>query len=84
MAVSLKRQSRRPAATDNKAIIAALHQGTWATPEGNLSWDADGAPQGSDTLVQWAGRKAAPSVPGELAAKLPPILAPRRGRRRRG
>lgn len=73
--VLLEEAIAKTGGTDNKAIIAALHQGTWATPEGNLSWDADGAPQGSDTLVQWQGGKLLAVWP-QAAAKVPPILAP--------
>ncbi|HTC69152.1 MAG TPA: amino acid ABC transporter substrate-binding protein, partial [Acidothermaceae bacterium] len=73
--VLLEEAIAKTGGTDNKAIIAALHQGTWPTPEGNLSWDADGAPQGSDTLVQWQGGKLLAVWP-QSAAKVPPILAP--------
>src|SRR5205807_1934061 len=38
---------------DNKTIIKALHQGTWPTVEGNLSWDAYGAPGGLQILTEW-------------------------------
>ena len=60
---------------DNKAIIAALHHGSWPTPEGNLSWNADGAPQGSDTLVQWQGGQLVPVYP-QAAAKVAPVVTP--------
>ncbi len=60
---------------DNKAIIAALHAGTWPTPEGDLSWDADGAPKGSDTLVQWQGGKMLAVFPPS-AAKVAPVVTP--------
>lgn len=60
---------------DNKAIIAALHQGTWRTPEGDLSWDANGAPQGTDTLVQWQGGQLLPVYP-QSAAKASPVVTP--------
>lgn len=56
---------------DNKKIIEALHQGTWPTPEGNLSWDADGAPQGSDMLVQWQNGKMVRVWPPSVAAASP-------------
>src|SRR3984893_5146077 len=35
--------AQRTGKVDNATIIAALHQGTWPTVEGNLSWNADGA-----------------------------------------
>jgi len=52
---------------DNATIISALHHGTWPTVEGNLSWDAYGAPQGSDIVVQW--------VRGQLQPVYPPAQA---------
>jgi branched-chain amino acid transport system substrate-binding protein len=71
--VLLEEAIAKTGGTDNKAIIAALHQGSWPSPEGNLSWDADGAPQGSDTLVQWQGGKLLAVWP-QSAAKVPPML----------
>ena len=64
---------RRPAppARDNKQIIAALHKGTWPTIEGNLSWDADGAPNGNDLLVEWIGGKLLPVYPKGFALAKP-------------
>jgi branched-chain amino acid transport system substrate-binding protein len=38
---------------DNATIIASLHQGSWPTLMGQLSWDAIGQPQGATDLVQW-------------------------------
>jgi branched-chain amino acid transport system substrate-binding protein len=52
---------------DNATIISALHHGTWPTVEGNLSWNAYGAPQGSDIVVQW--------VHGQLLPVYPPAQA---------
>jgi len=52
---------------DNATIISALHHGTWPTVEGNLSWDAYGAPQGTDIVVQW--------VRGQLQPVYPPAQA---------
>ncbi len=52
---------------DNATIISVLHHGTWPTVEGNLSWNAYGAPQGSDTVVQW--------VHGQLLPVYPPAQA---------
>jgi branched-chain amino acid transport system substrate-binding protein len=52
---------------NNATIISALHHGTWPTVEGNLSWDAYGAPQGSDIVVQW--------VHGQLLPVYPPAQA---------
>lgn len=52
---------------DNATIIGTLHSGTWPTLEGDLSWDSDGAPQGSYLLEQWIG--------GTLQAVYPPDRA---------
>jgi branched-chain amino acid transport system substrate-binding protein len=52
---------------DNATIISALHHGSWPTVEGNLSWDAYGAPKGSDIVVQW--------VHGQLLPVYPPAQA---------
>jgi branched-chain amino acid transport system substrate-binding protein len=52
---------------DNATIISALHHGTWPTVVGNLSWNAYGAPQGSDIVVQW--------VHGQLLPVYPPAQA---------
>jgi branched-chain amino acid transport system substrate-binding protein len=49
---------------DNAAIIKTLHEGTWLTPVGDLSWDATGAPKGSYILMQW--------IDGKLQSIYPP------------
>jgi branched-chain amino acid transport system substrate-binding protein len=56
---------------DNATIIAALHQGTWPTVEGDLSWDANGAPQGRDIVVQWVSGQLQPVYPPDLALASP-------------
>ena len=60
---------------DNATIIAALHHGTWATVEGNLSWNADGAPLGNDLLLQWIHGALTPVYPPS-AAFTHPIAKP--------
>jgi branched-chain amino acid transport system substrate-binding protein len=60
---------------DNATIIAALHKGTWPTVEGNLSWDANGSPLGSDIVVQWVGGQLLPVYPS-AAALAKPIAKP--------
>ena len=40
---------------DNAALIEELHQGTYKTIVGPLSFDETGAPQGSFMLLQWQG-----------------------------
>lgn len=56
---------------DNKTIIAALHKGQWPTIQGNLSWDANGAPTGSVLLSEWVGGKLLPVFPAALAQHPP-------------
>jgi branched-chain amino acid transport system substrate-binding protein len=52
---------------DNQTIISTLHQGTWRTLLGDLSWDAVGAPNGSFSLIQWQGGKLVPVFPTGVA-----------------
>jgi branched-chain amino acid transport system substrate-binding protein len=42
---------------DNAALIEELHQSTYQTVVGPLSFDEVGAPQGSFMLLQWQGDK---------------------------
>ena len=56
---------------DNATIISALHHGSWPTVEGNLSWDKDGSPLGSDLVVQWVGGKLLPVYPSASALSKP-------------
>jgi branched-chain amino acid transport system substrate-binding protein len=67
--------ARKYGKIDNATIISALHHGTWPTVEGNLRWDAYGAPQGSDIVVQWVGGQLLPVYPpGQALTK--PIAKP--------
>jgi branched-chain amino acid transport system substrate-binding protein len=63
--------AQRTGKIDNATIVSALHQGTWPTVEGNLSWDANGAPQGADMVVQWVGGKLQPVYPPDQALTAP-------------
>jgi branched-chain amino acid transport system substrate-binding protein len=56
---------------DNATIISTLHQGTWATLLGDLSWGPDGAPTGSFNLIQWQGGKLVPVYPDAVAKSKP-------------
>jgi branched-chain amino acid transport system substrate-binding protein len=56
---------------DNATIIATLHQGTWPTLLGNLSWGPNGAPSGSFNLIQWQGGKLVPVYPMAIAQAKP-------------
>jgi branched-chain amino acid transport system substrate-binding protein len=64
---------------DNATIIATLHQGTWPTLLGNLSWDASGAPNGSFSLIQWQGGKLVPVFPTATAKATPVYPKPNWG-----
>jgi branched-chain amino acid transport system substrate-binding protein len=56
---------------DNPTLIASLHQGTWPTVLGDLSWGPDGAPKGSFNLIQWQGGKLVPVYPAAEAKATP-------------
>jgi branched-chain amino acid transport system substrate-binding protein len=56
---------------DNPTIIATLHQGSWPTLLGNLSWGPNGAPSGSFNLIQWQGGKLVPVYPAAVAQAKP-------------
>ncbi len=60
----LQQAAEKTNSLDNKAIIETLHEGTWLTPVGDLSWDASGAPKGSYILLQW--------IDGKLQSIYPP------------
>jgi branched-chain amino acid transport system substrate-binding protein len=59
--------AQRTGKIDNATIISSLHAGTWPTVEGDLSWDADGAPKGDVILVQWVGGQLQPVYPQDQA-----------------
>jgi branched-chain amino acid transport system substrate-binding protein len=59
--------AKRKGKIDNATISAALHEGTWPTLVGDLSWDADGAPQGQNIVVQWIGGRLTPVYPKDQA-----------------
>jgi branched-chain amino acid transport system substrate-binding protein len=61
---------------DNQTIMAALHKGQWPTVQGNLSWDANGAPTGSQLLSEWVGGKLLPVFPAALAQHAPQAPKP--------
>jgi branched-chain amino acid transport system substrate-binding protein len=56
---------------DNKTIIATLHKGVWPTVEGNLSWDANGSPNGQDLLVEWIHGRLLSVFPKQFALAKP-------------
>lgn len=59
---------------DNATIISTLHQGSWQTVLGDLSWDANGAPTGTFHLVQWQNDKLVPVFPAATAAGNKPLF----------
>ena len=61
---------------DNATIISQLHSGTWATIEGNLTWNQYGAPRGSDMLMEWQNGKLLPVWPKNVALASPTIPKP--------
>jgi branched-chain amino acid transport system substrate-binding protein len=63
--------AKKTGKVDNKTIISSLHSGTWASVEGNISWNSDGAPQGSDILLEWVGGKLQPVYPPSAALAKP-------------
>ncbi|HEX9343456.1 MAG TPA: amino acid ABC transporter substrate-binding protein [Actinomycetota bacterium] len=63
-------------AIDNQKIIATLHSGTWSTIQGDLQWDADGAPNGKDVLLQWVDGTLVPVFPADRASKQPVAVKP--------
>src|SRR5689334_16946944 len=56
---------------DNGTVIATLHQGSWPTVLGDLSWDAVGRPNGSFALIQWQNGKLVPVYPAKVAQAAP-------------
>jgi branched-chain amino acid transport system substrate-binding protein len=59
---------------DNATIISTLHNGSWPTLLGDLSWDATGAPNGAFHLIQWQGGKLVPVFPAASAAGNAPLF----------
>jgi branched-chain amino acid transport system substrate-binding protein len=62
---------KKTGSLNNQKLIATLHKGTWPTIEGNLSWDAYGAPSGDDLLVEWVKGKLLPVFPPKFALAKP-------------
>jgi branched-chain amino acid transport system substrate-binding protein len=63
--------AKKTGKVDNQTIITELHNGTWPSVEGNIKWDANGAPQGSDMLLQWVSGKLQPVFPPAAALAQP-------------
>jgi branched-chain amino acid transport system substrate-binding protein len=67
----LEQVATKTGKVDNATIIKTLHSGSWPTLVGNLSWDANGAPNGSYLLVQWVEGKLQTVFPSEIAQASP-------------
>ncbi|MGW3623956.1 amino acid ABC transporter substrate-binding protein [Streptomyces sp. NPDC000880] len=74
--VLVEEVARKTNKIDNATLISALHSGTWSTPIGDLSWDANGEPQGRYTLVQWQKERLTPVFPTGVAAAQPLTAKP--------
>jgi branched-chain amino acid transport system substrate-binding protein len=61
---------------DNQKIIDALHEGSWPSVEGNLSWNDIGEPQGQDLLLEWIDGALTPVYPPAVAQHDPVIPKP--------
>ena len=67
----LEQVAKKTGKVDNATIIKTLHSGTWPTLVGDLSWDADGAPQGEYLLTQWIDGKLTTVFPPDKAQHAP-------------
>ncbi len=67
----LEQVAEKTGKVDNATIIKTLHSGTWPTLVGDLSWDADGAPQGEYLLTEWIGGKLVTVFPPDRAQHAP-------------
>jgi branched-chain amino acid transport system substrate-binding protein len=77
----IQQVAERTHKVDNATIIKALRAGSWPTLVGDLSWNEDGAPQGSFQLAQWIDGRLTPVYPAAKALQAPvePKLAWGRG-----
>jgi branched-chain amino acid transport system substrate-binding protein len=67
----LEQVAKKTGSVDNATIIKTLHSGAWHTLVGDLSWDADGAPQGEYLLTEWIGGQLTTVFPPEVAQHAP-------------
>lgn len=63
----LQQAIEKTGSVDNAALIEELHQGTYETVVGPLSFDELGQPQGSFMLLQWQGETFVIVGPGDRA-----------------
>jgi branched-chain amino acid transport system substrate-binding protein len=67
----LEAVAKKTGKVDNATIIKTLHSGAWHTLVGDLSWDADGAPQGEYLLTEWINGQLTTVFPPEVAQHAP-------------
>ena len=73
----LQEVAQKTGKVDNATIISTLHAGTFDTIEGSLSWNADGATNGtSGLLLQWINHELVPVYPSADASHAPEIAKP--------
>jgi branched-chain amino acid transport system substrate-binding protein len=75
----LEEVAKRTGKIDNQTIVDSLHSGSWPTVLGTLSWDADGAPKGEFSLVQWQDGKLLPVFPAAVVQAKPVYPKPNWG-----
>ncbi len=75
----LEEVAKKTGKVDNATIIETLHSGSWHTLVGDLSWDADGAPQGEYLLTQWINGKLTTVFPPDQAQHAPVAPKPNWG-----
>jgi branched-chain amino acid transport system substrate-binding protein len=63
--------ARKTGKADNATLVRALRSGPWHTLVGDLSWNADGAREGSFMLVQWIDGRLTPVYPAAKARHVP-------------
>jgi branched-chain amino acid transport system substrate-binding protein len=61
---------------DNAKLVEALHQGTYRTVQGTMSFDSVGRPTGQSFLVQWQRGSALPVFPAGAAVAKPEYPKP--------
>jgi branched-chain amino acid transport system substrate-binding protein len=61
---------------DNASLITALHQGTYRTIQGTMSFNSVGSPTGQTFLVQWQKGSAVPVYPAAAAIAKPEYPKP--------
>jgi branched-chain amino acid transport system substrate-binding protein len=61
---------------ENASLITALHQGTYRTIQGTMSFNSVGSPTGQTFLVQWQKGSAVPVYPAAAAIAKPEYPKP--------